>query len=130
MAETIEQDNDCSFRDFIDQNESGAGFLFQPVNVATVFKLITKLSSSKATGIDKISAKVLLTAAPAIARSLTKIFNVSITSEQFPSEWKAARVIPIFKLEIHACNNPSPVFKRCLLSAVASTSSQGVCDVR
>jgi hypothetical protein len=33
-------------------------------------------------------------------------------------------------LEIHACNNPSPVFKRCLLSAVASTSSQGVCEVR
>jgi TusA-related sulfurtransferase len=33
-------------------------------------------------------------------------------------------------LEIHACNNPSPVFKRCILSAVASTSSQGVCQVR
>ena len=31
-------------------------------------------------------------------------------------------------LEIHACNNPSPVFKRCLLSAVASTSC--VCEVR
>jgi hypothetical protein len=29
------------------------------------------------------------------------------------------------KLEIHACNNPSPVLKRCILSAVASTSSQG-----
>ena len=28
-------------------------------------------------------------------------------------------------LEIHACNNPSPVLKRCILSAVASTSSQG-----
>ena len=28
-------------------------------------------------------------------------------------------------LEIHACNNPSPVFKRCIISAVASTSSQG-----
>ena len=28
-------------------------------------------------------------------------------------------------LEIHACNNPSPVLKRCTLSAVASTSSQG-----
>ena len=35
----------------------------------------------------------------------------------------------INKLEIHACNNPSPVFKRCILSAVASTSSQGVCQV-
>jgi hypothetical protein len=38
--------------------------------------------------------------------------------------------IYIYILEIHACNNPSPVFKRCLLSAVASTSSQGVCEVR
>ena len=28
-------------------------------------------------------------------------------------------------LEIYACNNPSPVLKRCTLSAVASTSSQG-----
>jgi hypothetical protein len=37
---------------------------------------------------------------------------------------------PEYKLEIHACNNPSPVFKRCILSAVASTSSQGVCEVR
>jgi hypothetical protein len=35
-----------------------------------------------------------------------------------------------YKLEIHACNNPSPVFKRCILSAVVSTSSQGVCEVR
>ena len=40
------------------------------------------------------------------------------------------RVIIIDKLEIHACNNPSPVFKRCILSAVSSTSSQGVCQVR
>ena len=31
----------------------------------------------------------------------------------------------ILQLEIHACNNPSPVLKRCILSAVASTSSQG-----
>ena len=38
--------------------------------------------------------------------------------------------VQLLLLEIHACNNPSPVFKRCLLSAVASTSSQGVCEVR
>ena len=31
----------------------------------------------------------------------------------------------MIKLEIHACNNPSPVLKRCILSAVVSTSSQG-----
>jgi retron-type reverse transcriptase len=46
---------------------------------------------------DKISAKVLQVAAPAIAHSLTEIFNMSIDLDQFPSEWKAARVIPLFK---------------------------------
>ena len=39
-------------------------------------------------------------------------------------------LVLLFILEIHACNNPSPVFKICILSAVASTSSQGVCEVR
>jgi hypothetical protein len=34
-------------------------------------------------------------------------------------------LLVFFILEIHACNNASPVFKRCILSAVASTSSQG-----
>ena len=33
----------------------------------------------------------------AIAPSLTDIFNMSIDSNQFPSDWKAARVIPLFK---------------------------------
>ena len=76
LAETIEHDNSCSFRDFIAQQESVAGFYFQPVNVTMVYKLITKLSTSKAIGIDKISAKILKAAAPAIAQSLTKIFNI------------------------------------------------------
>ncbi|CAB4022369.1 Hypothetical predicted protein, partial [Paramuricea clavata] len=55
------------------------------------------LSTTKATGMDKISAKILQVAAPVIAPSLTEIFNMSIDSEQFPSDWKAARVIPLFK---------------------------------
>ena len=97
LAETIKHDKDCSFRDFIAQQESTPGFSFQPVNEAKVYKLISKLSGSKATGIDKISANVLLAAAPAITQSLTKIFNMSIVSEQFLTEWKTARIIPVFK---------------------------------
>ena len=62
-AEKIEYENRCSFRDFIPQHS----FTFQPVNVATVYRLITKLNISKATSIDEISAKVLKAAAPAIA---------------------------------------------------------------
>jgi hypothetical protein len=65
------------------------------VNESTVYRLITKLPTSKATGVDKISTKVLQVAAPAISQPFN--FNKSIVLGQFPSEWKAARVIPVFK---------------------------------
>ena len=97
LAEKIEYEHNCSFRDFIPQHEPVERFIFQPVNVATVYRLITKLTISKATGIDEISAKVLKAAAPAIAEPLTRIFNMSIATDRFPMEWKAARVTPIFK---------------------------------
>ena len=94
LAEKIEYENRCSF---IPQHEPVERFTFQPVNVATVYRVITKLNISKATGIDEISAKVLKAAAPAIAELLTRIFNMSIVSDKFPAEWKVARVTPIFK---------------------------------
>ena len=47
--------------------------------------------------VDKISTKVLRVEAPDAAQPLTKYFNKSIVLGQFPSEWKAARVIPVFK---------------------------------
>ena len=46
---------------------------------------------------DKISAKVRQVAAPAIAPSLTEIFSMSIDLDQFHSERKVAKVIPLFK---------------------------------
>ena len=62
-----------------------------------VYNLINNLSTSKATGVNKISAKVLRAAASAIAQSLAEIFNMPIDSNCFPSDWKTARVIPLFK---------------------------------
>jgi hypothetical protein len=59
LAEKIEYEHNCCFRDFIPQHEPVERFIFQPVNVATVYRLITKLTVSNATGIDEISAKVL-----------------------------------------------------------------------
>ena len=56
-----------------------------------------KLPVSKSVGLDKISTKVLEIAAPAVTQPLTKIFNKAIDLGQFPFEWKAAGVIPIFK---------------------------------
>ena len=55
------------------------------------------LSSNKATGIDKISCKIIKMVTPAIADSLTYIFNQAIALSSFPDEWKMARVIPLYK---------------------------------
>ncbi|CAB4007916.1 Hypothetical predicted protein [Paramuricea clavata] len=99
LAESIPNDSDVSFRDFITQQKSKTknSFSFRPVSVTLVYTLLVNLSTTKATGMDKISAKILQVAAPVIAPSLTEIFNMSIDSDQFPSDWKAARVIPLFK---------------------------------
>ena len=99
LAESIPNNNDVNFRDFITQQKSKTknSFSFRPVSVTLVYTLLVNLSTTKATGMDKISAKILQVAAPVIAPSLTEIFNMSIDSDQFPSDWKAARVIPLFK---------------------------------
>ena len=51
---------------------------FRLASVNKVFKLLNGLSSTKATGLDKISGKVLKAAASTIAPSLTYILNNSI----------------------------------------------------
>ena len=79
-----------SFRKFVAQ-QSSVDFPF------SVYNLLANLSTYKATGIDNIAAKVFQMTASAIAPSLTEIFNMSIDSHQFPSEWKVAKVITLFK---------------------------------
>ena len=71
----------------------------QPTDVNNVYQLLNGLSSNKATGIDKISCKILKIAASVIADSLTYIFNQAITLSSFSYEWKMARV-PCTKMAI------------------------------
>ena len=70
---------------------------FQPVTVSQISHLLHRLSGNKATGIDKISCKIIKLAAPVISDSLTLIFNQAITLSSFPDEWKIARVVPLYK---------------------------------
>lgn len=64
-----------------------------------VFKILNSLNVAKANGPDNISNKLLRETAPAIAKPLASIFNQSLSSGQFPDEWKKANVVPIFKKE-------------------------------
>ena len=87
---------ECHFKDFLDKTNSEFP-AFQSVTVSHVCLLLRELSGSKATGLVKISSKIIKIAAPVISDSLTYIFNQAISLCTFPHEWKIARVIPLFK---------------------------------
>ena len=67
------------------------------VESSRVLKILNGVNARKATGIDKISNRILKIAAPVIYGSLTDIFNLSIASNVFPSDWKVAKISPVFK---------------------------------
>ena len=61
-----------------------------------VYELLTSIDTNTANGHDNISAimlkKTALSITPAVNK--LKLFNVSLTSGELPSEWKTARVSP------------------------------------
>ena len=92
-------ENSRSHLDYLSSNESGASTSFQlkTTSSSIVFSLLSKLSKSKATGLDKISARLLRECPDLISDSLSIIFNRSIITGIFPDDWKCSKVIPLFK---------------------------------
>ena len=69
-------------------------FCFTPTNSSQVLLLLNKLSKSKATGLDKISARLIRECADLMCMSISKILNCSLTTGVFPDYWKSAKVTP------------------------------------
>lgn len=81
-------------------NQKGAqadAFSFTNVSEDVVLKKLKALNLNKATGQDNISAKFLQDAAEAIAPCLTFIFNKSLEQGHFPTDFKVARVVALYK---------------------------------
>ena len=62
-----------------------------------VYDLLRSLDTSKSSGPDGISARMLKNTARAIAPSITNLFNGSIRCGYPPSGWKTSSVVPIPK---------------------------------
>ena len=60
-------------------------------------KILHKMSSCKATGIDRIPAKFVKDGAEHICLPITHIINLSIHTNKIPNDLKTARVVPIYK---------------------------------
>ena len=53
----------------------------------------------KADGLDGIPTSLLKLLSTFIASSLTRIFNLVISTEIIPNDWTSARVTPIYKAD-------------------------------
>ena len=76
---------------------SDNSFSLKTLSIDIVLDLLKKIDEKKATGFDKIPSKLLKMAATIVVPSLTDVFTKSILTGIYPTEWKLARVTPIFK---------------------------------
>ena len=72
-------------------------FKFEEVSEAFVKCLLRNLKRTKAVGLDDIPGRLLVDSAEVVAKPICAIINLSLKSGVVPTEWKAARVIPLFK---------------------------------
>ena len=92
------------------------------------------MNSSKATGDDDISCRLLKLACPIIAQSLTTIVNLSTVKGYVPYLWKSARVLPLHKSGDTSCLSNYrpisvlPIVSKILERAVHFQLSQFISD--
>ena len=90
-------DNIRVIHESIDNQDKNNLFRPKPVDVETVILTISKLKETKAIGSDGISLNFIKDSLFITAFYLTCIFNTSIVTGKFPTSWKHAIVVPIFK---------------------------------
>ena len=70
---------------------------FENFTPASICFYLKEISSNKSTGPDGISVQMLKKTLPYIVDILTDMFNRILSEGCFPSDWKLARITPIFK---------------------------------
>jgi hypothetical protein len=65
--------------------------------------ILKTLDTSKATGPDMLNPRLLKEVSSILKCPLCKLFNLSLSTSIFPTEWKFANVTPIFKTD-SPCN--------------------------
>ena len=85
----------------VSTNVSPELFVLHQVTENQVEKVVRRLPSNKAPGMDKISSGILKDSLPSTLTTITRIVNNSFVTNTFARAWKTAEVTPILK-----CGNP------------------------
>ena len=67
-------------------------FVLQKLSTTFVLKELSKLKATKALCTDGITARLLEDVAPVIAKPITYLVNLTISTGLIPTGWKDARV--------------------------------------
>ena len=120
----------------IDVETKNTGFTFTQETEENVQKLLERIRTNVAVGIDGINAKVLKDGTDILVPILTRIINLGYKLNQFPAQLKTASVKPIHKKNCH--NDPvnyrpisilpilSKVFERAAVNQLVKYLENGI----
>ena len=74
-----------------------ANFSTQVISPDQIDKIIMNLKNSKACGLDNLDTYIIKLTRQAIVPSVCHILNLSIQTNKFPTKWKIAKVVPLYK---------------------------------
>ena len=80
-----------------ENNTDEKSFNFSMIDEGQISKHIDKLHVKKATGVDKISSKIIKLGKPALQSPLTDLINLTIQTSTFPENLKRAQLAPLHK---------------------------------
>ena len=100
-------------------------FTFKNIDVAAVHGDLHSLDGDSGNDVLQLDAKLLRMSADVICRTLTHLYNISLSSKIIPGEWKLARITPIYKGsgDVHRETNYRPI---SVLSHVAKIFERNV----
>ena len=107
-------------------DKANTRFKFMEISASNIVKVIKKLISGKATGLDGIPNKALKDSAELIASSLSDLLNFSVGTKTYPDDFKVAKVTPIFKTgDEDDVNNYRPI---SIIPTIARVYEKLICS--
>jgi hypothetical protein len=82
---------------FYERMNIAGSFNLQPVDQASILKMLEKTNANKAPGIDKLPGIFIKDGASLLAAPLTQLINLSISTASFPDPFKIAKLVALFK---------------------------------
>ena len=78
-------------------DETMQNFFLQPISASQVKCEILKLNSKKSPGDDNIGTTIIQLCPDVFSQNLSKLYNDSISKDEYPQQMKIARVIALYK---------------------------------